>query len=224
MLVDHDIYEDEDDYFACGRAYGGSRIAVVSMARYHPGLDEKQGLEREHAWPASHCETYVKDLCRLVPEKKPSKAGKGKMKKEIIVIDDDDEDAEMVKVVSPIQAAVSAHCSLPSLDEGPSSPILNGLWLGRVCRTASHELGHCFGIDHCTYYACSMQGTASIIEDSRQPPYLCPVDLVKVLKATGADIMERYQALLAFCAKHEDVHLLAAYGAWIKARVEELSL
>jgi archaemetzincin len=33
-------------------------------------------------------------------------------------------------------------------------------------------LGHCFGIAHCVYYACSMQGTASIIENSKQPLYL----------------------------------------------------
>ncbi len=29
MLVDQDLYEDEDDDFCCGRAYGGSRVAVV---------------------------------------------------------------------------------------------------------------------------------------------------------------------------------------------------
>ncbi|TVY86073.1 hypothetical protein LAWI1_G006399, partial [Lachnellula willkommii] len=60
MLVEHDIYEDEEDDFACGRAYGGSRIAVISTARYNPLLDVKQGIEREHGWPASHCETYIK--------------------------------------------------------------------------------------------------------------------------------------------------------------------
>jgi archaemetzincin len=30
-----------------------------------------------------------------------------------------------------------------------------------------------------------MQGSASLREDVRQPPYLCPVDLAKVLEATG---------------------------------------
>ena len=34
MLVEQDLFEDEDDDFCCGRAYGGSRVAVVSMARY----------------------------------------------------------------------------------------------------------------------------------------------------------------------------------------------
>ncbi|GAB1215920.1 hypothetical protein ATERTT37_005118 [Aspergillus terreus] len=45
MLVDHDLYEDDDDIFVCGRAYGGSRVAVVSSARYHPGLDKIHSVE-----------------------------------------------------------------------------------------------------------------------------------------------------------------------------------
>jgi archaemetzincin len=124
--------------------------------------------------------------------------------------------------VRPLKAAVLAHNILPSLNSSPSPTVLSGLWLGRVCRTASHELGHCFGIAHCVYYACSMQGSASIIEDARQPPYLCPVDLAKVLKATGADVKERYEALVSFCDQHKDAHLFAGYGAWIRGRLEQI--
>ncbi|RHZ54887.1 uncharacterized protein CDV56_106393 [Aspergillus thermomutatus] len=60
LLVNHDLYEDADDAFVCGRAYGGSRVAVVSSARYCPTLDEVQSLllrgERQKA----------KDLKRIV--------------------------------------------------------------------------------------------------------------------------------------------------------------
>ncbi|GIC94686.1 uncharacterized protein Aud_002015 [Aspergillus udagawae] len=42
LLVNHDLYEDADDTFVCGRAYGGSRVAVVSSARYCPSLDPTQ--------------------------------------------------------------------------------------------------------------------------------------------------------------------------------------
>ncbi|KAI9800911.1 MAG: hypothetical protein M1833_003048 [Piccolia ochrophora] len=45
LLVDHDIYENDDDDFACGRAYGGSRVAVVSSARYNPVLDDREDLQ-----------------------------------------------------------------------------------------------------------------------------------------------------------------------------------
>ena len=61
-----------------------------------------------------------------------------------------------------------------------------------------------------------MQGTAHITEDHRQPPYLCPVDLSKVLQATSADEKERYKALLKFCDSWEQDRMFAAYGAWIR--------
>ena len=67
-----------------------------------------------------------------------------------------------------------------------------------------------------------MQGSASIVEDARQPPYLCPVDLAKVVRATGADVRERYEKLREFCAEHGDVHLFKAFGAWIGGRLGEM--
>ncbi|KAK4129974.1 hypothetical protein BT67DRAFT_437390 [Trichocladium antarcticum] len=118
MLAHHDLYgDDDDDDFCCGRAYGGSRVAVVSSARYHPALDDAAGIDRAHMWPASHCADHV---AALKPRNHP-----------------------------------------------------RPLALSRVARTASHELGHCFGLAHCSYYACVMQGTAGLAEDARQPPYLC---------------------------------------------------
>jgi archaemetzincin len=206
MLVEHDIYEDEEDDFACGRAYGGSRIAVVSGARYNPILDQDQRLERNHAWPASHCEEYMQKCCDEPRPKKKAKTALTLLK---------GQDGTM----SPMHTALAAHMSLPSLKTAPSPAALSGLWLGRVCRTAGHELGHCFGIGHCVAYACSMQGTASIIEDARQPPYLCPIDLAKVLNSTGADEKERYRKLLQYCEKHQEAHLFAAFGAWIGRRL-----
>lgn len=214
MLVDHDIYEDEEDDFACGRAYGGSRVSVISSARYNPVLDQKQEIEREHGWPASHCERYMVwcvdevDIEETGAERKGEKPQEGR---------------SSGKRISPMHAALAAHNSLPSLARSnPSAASLSALWLARVCRTTAHELGHCFGMDHCVYYACSMQGTASIIEDARQPPYLCLVDLAKVLSATGADVKERYRALLEFCERKSEGQVFKAYGAWIEARLTEI--
>lgn len=123
--------------------------------------------------------------------------------------------------LSPLHAAVIAHDALPSLEKSPSSVALSELWLGRACRTASHELGHCLGIDHCVYYACCMQGTAGLAEDARQPPFLCPVDLAKMLHASGADPERRYLAILDFCNKHPHSHLFAAFAAWIRPQLSE---
>lgn len=202
MVVHHDLYEDDDDDFCCGRAYGGSRVAVVSTARYRPELDGRQKIDLEHVWPASHCGGYVG---RFFTNKTP--AGPPKDKQHC-------RNALEYHPGSAIAAAVVAHGELPA----PSSPDeLSALWLGRICKTGAHEIGHCFCMDHCVYYACSMQGSAHITEDHRQPPYLCPVDLSKVLRTTGADGIERYEALLRFCDRWPQDRMFTAYGAWIRA-------
>lgn len=205
MLINHDLYEDEDDDFCCGRAYGRSRISLVSTARYNPVLDEVQKVTREHSWPGSHCMTWVarqytrkalawqymtpaKDLAKQTPTHQGS----------------------------AVAAGVLAENELPLPS---SSAELAALWLGRVCKTASHELGHCFGMGHCRYYACIMQGTANIAEDMRQPPYLCPVDLAKVLTAAGASEKGRYKALLDFCARWPKDRMFAAFHAWLEMRL-----
>ena len=209
LIVDHDLYEDEDDDFCCGRAYGGSRVAVVSTARYNPVLDEAQNVEREHAWPASHCEAYLRECCGVGSRSTRSAGNKARM-------------PNNVTSPSPLRAAVSTNHTLPSssIEQRNESTWLSDLWLSRVCQTASHELGHCFGMDHCVYYACIMQGTASLAEDVRQPPYLCPVDLAKVLRATGADEKERYEAILEFCRGRPDTPMFAALGAWVEAQLK----
>lgn len=232
LLVEHDIFEDEDDDFACGRAYGGSRIAVVSGARYDPMLDEEQRVPTQHAWPASHCRGYVENCIREAEEEgEGDKIPKKKRKQKRRTVQD--EDIQMKDdnaALSPMHAALSAHLSpfpSPSSSFRDHSTLLktlhSSLWLGRISRTASHELGHCFGIAHCVSYACVMQGTASIIEDARQPLYLCPIDLAKVLYATGMSERGWYGALLGFCQKCQDGgQLWRAFGRWIEGRVGEL--
>jgi archaemetzincin len=68
-----------------------------------------------------------------------------------------------------------------------------------------------------------MQSSASLAEDARQPLYLCPVDLAKLLHATGADAIDRYAALLAFCKDQGHSAMFAAFEAWLRARIKELS-
>lgn len=212
LLVNHDLYEDDDDDFACGRAYGGSRVAVVSSARYNPVLDEVQSVERCHAWPASHCENYLSTSC--VAANEDSGRGPTKRTKKTAGKKQEQTSPPAVKP-SPLEAAISIHRTLPTANLSPSS--LCTLWLSRVCRTASHELGHCFGVDHCMCYACAMQGTASISEDAAQPPYLCPVDLAKVICATSGDARRRYKALREFCERKEDrAGFFGPLAGWIR--------
>ncbi|CAI7574610.1 unnamed protein product [Penicillium glandicola] len=213
MLVDFDLYEDDDDEFVCGRAYGGSRVAVVSSARYNPRLDTIQSVERLHAWPASHCEKYMSACASVEPNAKRQKRSQ---------VHSRQSQNSTLELIGPVKDAVSVYRSLPEVDSSPS--LLSALWLGRVCRTASHELGHCFGIAHCVYYACSMQGTASIREDARQPPYLCPVDLAKLLCAASTSASRRYRALLAFCERpsNSDTHFFGPFATWIRSRLGQI--
>ncbi|KAJ6508621.1 hypothetical protein C8R45DRAFT_967983 [Mycena sanguinolenta] len=219
LLVPFDIYESPDDDFACGRAYGGSRVAVISTARYHPGLDRHQNVDRLHSWPGSHCKQYIDTYCAETETDNPKTTQKKKKKNGKAAVTEPTLDPAAYATLSPLHAAVAAHEALPSLEDSPSPAALSALWLGRACRTASHELGHCLGMDHCVYYACAMQSTAGLAEDARQPPFLCPVDLAKMLHASGAGREERYEAILEFCAKHPECHLFAAFGAWIRAQL-----
>ena len=222
LLVHHDLYEDEDDDFCCDRAYGGSHVAVVSSARYNPWFDEVQRVERVHAWPASHCKAYVNAACgsAAVTKKRPSK--KRKLETTIAKAESKSIPSLSNDTLGPIHAAVEAHHVLLQRNTFTTAKSLNDLWTARVCRTASHEIGHCFGMDHCVYYACVMQSTASLAEDARQPPYLCPVDLAKIQRATGATEAEHYAALADFCDAWDTTNMFAALNAWAKARLQEL--
>lgn len=214
LLVDHDLYENEDDVFVCGRAYGGSRVAVISSARYNPDIDALQFVDRVHSWPMSHCKDYMSALCSTSEPK-----AKRQKKSPSAKVDKTHGLSEPAAASSgPLDVAFSVSCSLSTLPWTAES--LTALWLGRICRTASHELGHCFGIDHCVYYACCMQGTASIHEDARQPPYICSVDQAKLLRATGSTEARRDRALLSFCERPglKGTQFFGPFAAWLHAK------
>jgi archaemetzincin len=62
-----------------------------------------------------------------------------------------------------------------------------------------HEIGHLFGMKHCIYYNCIMNGSNHLEENKKKPLDLCPVCLRKLQLNVKFDITERYLAMKKFC-------------------------
>jgi archaemetzincin len=55
-----------------------------------------------------------------------------------------------------------------------------------------------FGIEHCVWFRCLMNGSNHLAESDARPLHLCPVDLRKLHWSIGFDVVERYRRLLEF--------------------------
>jgi archaemetzincin len=73
------------------------------------------------------------------------------------------------------------------------------LCLLRTIKTATHETGHMFSMEHCTLFECNMCGSNHRAESDSRPLALCPHCLAKLCYATSADPEKRFERLIAFC-------------------------
>ena len=62
-----------------------------------------------------------------------------------------------------------------------------------VLQTLTHEIGHIFGLRHCQWLACLMQGSNHLEEADRRPLDLCPICLRKLQNAVGFQLRDRYK-------------------------------
>jgi len=94
-------------------------------------------------------------------------------------------------------------------------------FLRRCCSVLVHEIGHLFGLAHCVWYECNMNGSNHDEESDRRPMHLCPVELHKLYHALGGklDLHLRDQRLAEF---FEGVGLIDDAN-WYKARVAFVS-
>ncbi|KAM0432967.1 hypothetical protein ACHAPT_004672 [Fusarium lateritium] len=221
LLVDFDLYDlidDANNNFTVTKAYGADRIVLVSTFREHPTLDELQEVDREHMWPASHCKAYVDGLIAR-HEEQPQPA----MQRET-------SSNEPPQPEPALGAAIKAYKRAP---EPKTTSELADVWFSRVAFTVSRGLGYCFGMEHCSYYACLMQGVSSTRQQSHIPPYLCPVCLTKLswavgpLLGSGARInlqrrwiKEQATSLKEFCGRRNHVAQFLAFEAWLGKRIE----
>jgi archaemetzincin len=77
------------------------------------------------------------------------------------------------------------------------------LCLRRTLSAASHETGHILTMQHCTAFACNMNGANSLEEGDRTPLHLCPVCLRKMCWNLQVEPRAYLRQLRAFCAKHD---------------------
>ena len=87
----------------------------------------------------------------------------------------------------------------------------------RTLKTASHETGHMFSIQHCTRFNCNMCGANHREESDRRPLQLCPECVPKVWFATGCDPRQRFVKLAEFCQQHELDQAAQYYRAAVEA-------
>jgi archaemetzincin len=90
--------------------------------------------------------------------------------------------------------------------------------LRRCCKVLVHEVGHIFGLAHCTCYRCAMNGSNSLGESDSRPLRLCPICLKKLEWNRGFDTTRRYEKLKAF---YEQYHLKEE-AAWIAKRLDKI--
>lgn len=72
----------------------------------------------------------------------------------------------------------------------------------RSCRILAHETGHMFGLQHCIFFRCIMNGSNHLKESDSRPLHLCPVCLRKIQAGIGFDIVKRYKDLGIFYSKY----------------------
>ncbi len=70
--------------------------------------------------------------------------------------------------------------------------------LKRSLKMLAHETAHMFGIGHCIYYHCVINGSNHLKESDAAPLNLCPICLRKLQSSVGFDVVAYYLHLAAF--------------------------
>jgi archaemetzincin len=91
--------------------------------------------------------------------------------------------------------------------------------LKRSLKVLSHETAHMFGLQHCIFYRCVMNGSNHLEESDSRPLHLCPVCLRKLHDRVGFEVIGRYRALLRFYSEAG----LAEEAQWVSKRLDRLT-
>ncbi|CAF1252339.1 unnamed protein product [Rotaria sordida] len=108
---------------------------------------------------------------------------------------------------------------------GPCTDEVRILILKRSISVFVHEVIHLFGVEHCIYYLCMMNGTETEEEMDGQPLYLCPICLRKMYSAIGKEkkhfnVIQMYTKILELC---KSLHFKDE-SAWYENRLNLLNI
>lgn len=103
-------------------------------------------------------------------------------------------------------------------DEDPP-PNLKELVLYRAYKVMVHELGHMFGMRHCIYYKCIMNGSNHLGEVDAKPLDVCPVCLRKLHLVIDFDPLERYKELAKVLEELGGLFKSEGFAKWCQDRV-----
>jgi predicted Zn-dependent protease len=170
-----DMYSTPSDLFIAGLAAGRSHVAVLSLFRYHPHIQ----MSPQHWW----------------------KYGFSRNPKTYSYFEDDECHVEFLRDGVPISSQDPPTASrkrkrrlelMLDLPRAPMTRQCRRESLRRVCKLIAHEIMHIYGLDHCIYKRCLMNGTGHLVEDFSAPAHLCGTDLRKLHFRLGFDIPARY--------------------------------
>jgi archaemetzincin len=97
------------------------------------------------------------------------------------------------------------------------------LLLRRSCKVLVHETTHMFGLRHCIYFRCVLNGSNHLQESDSRPLHLCPVCLRKLHHSIAFDVVRRYQDLQKFyqdTAFNDETRWLTNRLKWVLENAE----
>jgi archaemetzincin len=90
-----------------------------------------------------------------------------------------------------------------------------------VSKVMLHEIGHLFGLKHCIYFNCKLNGSNHFEESAGHPFFLCPVCLRKIQWSLNFNIVDRYKTLLSTFKEIND-DLYKEEIKWLENRLNKI--
>ncbi len=89
----------------------------------------------------------------------------------------------------------------------------------RSSKVLVHEVGHMFGLLHCTFYRCVLNGSNHLQESDSRPLHLCPICLRKLQYSIGFDVSRRYGSLQRYYRRAS----FQEEAEWVGRRLKAIS-